>query len=181
MKTLESKGVFTSKIKIWVVSIMLIDNYLLQKQCEKQWNGMESFFFILLIFVYLMPMHCMKWETKELHHFLHFDHRLLDHYWNLILLEASLLTMIFPLDCALCVRLYVERYTYALVVILLYAQHHALKGTTQKRHYYKVNHSKVRDKGTHKNQAPQRETQGDSQKSSTLKRDRQGDSRIEPN
>ena len=84
---------FTSTIKIWVVLIMLIDNNLLQKQCEKQWNGIESFFFILLIFVYLMPMHYIKWETKELHQFLHFDYRLLDHYWNLILLQASLLTM----------------------------------------------------------------------------------------
>ena len=52
--------------------------------------------------------------------------------------------------CALCVRLYVERYTYAPVVILLYAQQHSLKNTTQKRHYHKVNHSDVRGKGSNK-------------------------------
>ena len=54
--------------------------------------------------------------------------------------------------CALCVRLYVKRYTFAPVEIILYAQHHALKSTTQKKHYHKVNRSDARGKGTHKNQ-----------------------------
>ena len=53
-------------------------------------------------------------------------------------------------------------YTYAPVVILFYAQHHALKSTTQKRHYNKVKHSDVRGKGSHKIEASLSKRQGDS-------------------
>ena len=65
---------------------------------------------------------------------------------------------------ALCARLYVKWYTSAPVVILLYAQHHALMSTTQKRYYHKVDHSDMRGEGTHEKKAPQCRRQGDSQK-----------------